>query len=134
MKTDKMKVHFTDNDLIALTNPFEVTLIGSGGTSSKVLSAFEKDSLDRFPEHVQAGIYISCVDSVKARFEIAEILKGWIITGRTVTKPNTGWTSAITNPQDKSYCPLSETSGNRSLRNIRRLPTCHSLRMNMANY
>lgn len=27
------------------------------------------------PEHVQAAIYISCVDSVKARFEIAEILK-----------------------------------------------------------
>lgn len=143
MKTDKIKVHFTDNDLIAPTNPIEVNLIGAGGTGSKVLTAlvemnyslnelghagltvrlwdddmvtdanlgrqrfaecevglyksvalinrsnrwagtnwkaetvkFERDSLDRLPEHAQAGIYISCVDSVKARFEIAEMLKG----------------------------------------------------------
>jgi PRTRC genetic system ThiF family protein len=137
------KVHFTDNDLIAPTNPIEVNLIGAGGTGSKVLTAlmemnyslnelghaglavrlwdddivtnanlgrqrfaecevglyksvalinranrwsgtnwkaetvkFERDSLERLPEHAQAAIYISCVDSVKARFEIAEILKG----------------------------------------------------------
>lgn len=141
MKTDKIKVHFTDNDLIAPTNPIEVNLIGAGGTGSKVLTAlvemnyslnelghaglsvrlwdddivtdanlgrqrfaecevglyksvalinranrwagtnwkaeslkFEKDGLGRLPEHTQAAIYISCVDSVKARFEIAEIL------------------------------------------------------------
>ena len=36
---------------------------------------FEKNSLGRLPEHTGASIYISCVDSVKARFEIAEILK-----------------------------------------------------------
>ena len=143
MKTDKTKVHFTDSDLIAPTNPIEVNLIGAGGTGSKVLTAllemncslnelghaglavrlwdddkvtsanigrqrfaecevglyksvalinrsnrwagtnwkaetvkFEKDSLGRLPEHAQASIYISCVDTVKARFEIAEILKG----------------------------------------------------------
>ena len=143
MKTDKIKVHFTDNDLIAPTNPIEVNLIGAGGTGSKVLTAllemnyslnelghaglavrlwdddivtdanlgrqrfaecevglyksvalinrsnrwagtnwkaettkFERDGLDRMPDHAQASIYISCVDSVKARFEIAEILKG----------------------------------------------------------
>lgn len=35
---------------------------------------FEKDGLDRLPKNARAGIYISCVDSVKARFEIAEIL------------------------------------------------------------
>ncbi len=39
MKTDKIKVHFTDNDLIAPTNPIEVNLIGAGGTGSKVLTA-----------------------------------------------------------------------------------------------
>ncbi|EFK57498.1 MULTISPECIES: PRTRC system ThiF family protein [Sphingobacterium] len=35
---------------------------------------FEKDNSDSFPENAGASIYISCVDSVKARFEIAEIL------------------------------------------------------------
>jgi PRTRC genetic system ThiF family protein len=35
----------------------------------------EKDSLDRFPENASASIFISCVDSVKARFEIADILQ-----------------------------------------------------------
>ncbi|HET7117847.1 MAG TPA: PRTRC system ThiF family protein [Hanamia sp.] len=142
MKTDKIKVHFTDNDLIAPSNPVEVNLIGAGGTGSKVLTAlvemnyslnelghaglavrlwdddivtdanlgrqrfaecevglyksaalinrsnrwagtnwkaetmkFGKDNLGRLPEHLQTAIYISCVDSVKARFEIAEILR-----------------------------------------------------------
>ncbi|KOS05811.1 thiamine biosynthesis protein ThiF [Flavobacterium akiainvivens] len=37
---------------------------------------FEKDSKERLPENAFANIYISCVDSVKARFEIADILKG----------------------------------------------------------
>lgn len=36
---------------------------------------FEKDYLDKLPENAGASIYISCVDSVKARFEIADILK-----------------------------------------------------------
>lgn len=35
---------------------------------------FEKDNNGKFPDNVGASIYISCVDSVKARFEIAEIL------------------------------------------------------------
>lgn len=35
---------------------------------------FEKDSLDRLPDNAGASIYISCVDSVKSRFEIADIL------------------------------------------------------------
>ncbi|WP_254640270.1 PRTRC system ThiF family protein [Chitinophaga sp. GbtcB8] len=39
MNTEKIKVHFTDNDLIAPTNPVEVNLIGAGGTGSKVLTA-----------------------------------------------------------------------------------------------
>lgn len=36
---------------------------------------FGKDSVGRLPEYAQASIYISCVDSVTARFEMAEILK-----------------------------------------------------------
>lgn len=36
---------------------------------------FEKDSLGKLPENAQATIFITCVDSVKARFGIAEILK-----------------------------------------------------------
>lgn len=36
---------------------------------------FEKDGLERLPENAGATIFISCVDSVKARFEITDILK-----------------------------------------------------------
>ncbi|MEO8172242.1 MAG: PRTRC system ThiF family protein [Flavobacterium sp.] len=36
---------------------------------------FGKDALGRLPSHTEASIYISCVDSVKARFDIADILK-----------------------------------------------------------
>ncbi|MCX2681006.1 PRTRC system ThiF family protein [Galbibacter sp. EGI 63066] len=35
---------------------------------------FEKDTLERLPEHALSNIYISCVDNVSARFTIAEIL------------------------------------------------------------
>jgi len=142
MKTEKIKVHFTDSNLINPTNPILVNLIGAGGTGSKVLTAlmemnhslielghagmqirlwdddvitqanlgrqrfaeceiglyksvalinranrfsgtnwkaetvkFEKDGLDKLPENAGATIYISCVDSVKARFGVAEIVK-----------------------------------------------------------
>ncbi|WP_417355455.1 PRTRC system ThiF family protein [Flavobacterium sp.] len=37
---------------------------------------FEKDSLTRYSEEMRAVIYISCVDSVQSRFEIADILRG----------------------------------------------------------
>lgn len=36
---------------------------------------FERDSLGKIPEKAQASIFITCVDNVKARFGIAEILK-----------------------------------------------------------
>jgi PRTRC genetic system ThiF family protein len=36
---------------------------------------FGKDHLGRLPQHAKTSIYISCVDSVAARFEIADILK-----------------------------------------------------------
>lgn len=36
---------------------------------------FEKDELKKLPKQAQASIYISCVDSVQARFEIAEIIR-----------------------------------------------------------
>jgi len=142
MNTEKMKVHFTDSDLINATNPVSVNLIGAGGTGSKVLTAllemnhslialghaglhvrlwdddrvteanlgrqrfagcetglyksvalinranrwsgtnwkaetrkFERDSLGRLPKHAGASIFITCVDSVEARFEIADLLK-----------------------------------------------------------
>ena len=46
------------------------------GTNWKAETAkFEKDSLGKLPENAQATIFITCVDSVKARFGIAEILK-----------------------------------------------------------
>lgn len=35
---------------------------------------FEKNQAGKSPEHAKANIYISCVDSVCARFQIAEIL------------------------------------------------------------
>ena len=36
---------------------------------------FERNHLKNLPENASANIFISCVDSVKSRFEIAEILK-----------------------------------------------------------
>ncbi len=36
---------------------------------------FERNHLNNLPENASANIFISCVDSVKSRFEIAEILK-----------------------------------------------------------
>jgi PRTRC genetic system ThiF family protein len=37
---------------------------------------FGKNGAGKSPEHAKANIYISCVDSVNARFEIAKILNG----------------------------------------------------------
>lgn len=36
---EKLKVHFTDESLIYPTNPVTVSLIGAGGTGSKMLTA-----------------------------------------------------------------------------------------------
>lgn len=36
---------------------------------------FERNGLGKLPENAQATIFITCVDSVKARFDVAEILK-----------------------------------------------------------
>lgn len=139
--TEKITVHFTDNDLLNPTNPITVNLIGAGGTGSQVLMAlarmnhaltelnhvglsvrlwdddliteanlgrqlfaeselglhksvalinrinrffgtnwkaetqkFEKNGLGRLQNNMQSAIYISCVDNVKSRFEIADIL------------------------------------------------------------
>ena len=137
----KLKVHFSDSELISPTNPISVNLIGAGGTGSQTLTAlarmnhaltelnhaglsvrlwdddviteanlgrqlfaeselglhksvalinrinrffgtdwkaetqkFEKDYFGKFQSNMKSEIYISCVDSVKSRFEIAEIL------------------------------------------------------------
>lgn len=139
--SQKIKVHFTDNDLLNPTNPIELNLIGAGGTGSQVLTAlarmnhaltelnhaglsvilwdddviteanlgrqlfaeselglhksvalinrvnrffgtnwksetrrFEKDNLGKIQNSMKSTIYISCVDSVQSRFDIAEIL------------------------------------------------------------
>ncbi len=157
MNTDKIKVHFTDSDLINATNPVTINLVGAGGTGSKVLTAllemnhsltslghsglhvrlwdddivtdanlgrqrfaacetglyksvtlinranrcegtnwkaenrkFERDNLGRMPEHAGASIFITCVDSVKTRFEIADILKR-LNSGRYYTNRPSYW-------------------------------------------
>lgn len=141
MKTQKTKVHFTDNYLIAPTNPIQVNLIGAGGTGSQVLTAlarmnhaltalnhaglsirlwdddtvteanlgrqlfaecelglyksvalinrtnrffgtdwkaeimkFDKGTIEKVA-NTASSIYISCVDTVDARFDIASILQ-----------------------------------------------------------
>lgn len=141
MNNENLKVHFSDSELIAPTNPISVNLIGAGGTGSKVLTAlvelneslialyhpglsvrlwdddriteanlgrqrfaqaelglyksvalinrvnrwcgsnwkaettkFEIDNMDNHPDHAAATLFISCVDSVPARFGIAEVL------------------------------------------------------------
>ncbi|MGE9310850.1 PRTRC system ThiF family protein [Niabella sp. CJ426] len=142
MKTSKLKVHFTDNELLQPTNPLTVNLIGGGGTGSKVLTClvemnhslimlghpgldvrlwdddivtnanlgrqrfaesetgmnkavalinranrwagtnwkaetrkFGIATLKQSGENVAANIYITCVDNVATRFEMAEFLK-----------------------------------------------------------
>lgn len=46
------------------------------GTDWKAESVkFERNNIGKLPENARASIYISCVDSVKSRFEIANILK-----------------------------------------------------------
>lgn len=47
------------------------------GTNWKVETIkFGRDSLGCLPEYAEASIYISCVDSVTARFEMAKIMRG----------------------------------------------------------
>jgi len=61
------------------------------GTNWKAESRkFEKDSLDRLPDNVGASIYISCVDSVKSRFEIADIL-GRLSNGKAYSNRPRYW-------------------------------------------
>jgi PRTRC genetic system ThiF family protein len=36
---------------------------------------FERNNVGKMPEHASSSIFISCVDTVKARFEIADIIK-----------------------------------------------------------
>ncbi|MEN2489088.1 PRTRC system ThiF family protein [Flavobacterium sp. B11] len=46
------------------------------GTNWKAETAkFQKDSFGKLPENAKATIYITCTDSAKSRFEVAEILK-----------------------------------------------------------
>ena len=46
------------------------------GTNWKAETAkFQKDTFGKLPENAKATIYITCMDSVKSRFEVAEILK-----------------------------------------------------------
>ena len=138
----KLKVHFSDSELISPTNPISVNLIGAGGTGSQTLTAlarmnhaltelnhaglsvrlwdddviteanlgrqlfakselglyksvalinrinrffgtswkadtlkFEKDCFGRLPENAKANITITCVDNVRTRFNVAEVLK-----------------------------------------------------------
>lgn len=47
---------------------------------------FEKDSLGKVPRNSASAIYISCVDSVKARFGISEILKSQITSSYYVDR------------------------------------------------
>ncbi|ATL48938.1 hypothetical protein COR50_18170 [Chitinophaga caeni] len=47
----------------------------SGSNWKAETRKFQKDNLGNMPEHTDASIYISCVDSVSARFGIADILK-----------------------------------------------------------
>lgn len=142
MKTDKTRIHFTDQYLLTPTNPISVNLIGAGGTGSRVLhllmemnhslvelghpglqirlwdddivteanlgrqpfaasevglyksvaiinrvnrakgtnwkaetQKFERNLLGKLPQNANATIFISCVDNVQSRFNIAEMLK-----------------------------------------------------------
>jgi len=88
-----LQVHLWDDDIITQANlgrqrfaQSEVGLYKSvalinrvnrfSGTNWKAETLkFEKDSLGRLPENAQATIFVTCVDSVQARFGVADILK-----------------------------------------------------------
>src|SRR5690606_8196545 len=58
------------------------------GTTWKAQTCrFAKDSLGRLPQNTKACIYISCVDSVQARFGIAEILENHSRSGAYHNRP-----------------------------------------------
>ncbi len=149
MRTEKVKVHFMDMELINATNPILVNLIGAGGTGSKVLTGLsemdycmkalghpgmmvrlwdddvvtqanlgrqkfadsqlglsksvvlinnvnrwtgsawkaETRKFDSSVENVSGGIFISCVDNVEARFQIADVLRGKVKQNRFRNQP-----------------------------------------------
>ena len=88
-----LSVRLWDNDIITNANlgrqrfaPSEVGLYKSvalinranrfSGTNWKAESVkFERDNFEKLPSNAKATIYITCTDSVKSRFDIADILK-----------------------------------------------------------
>lgn len=57
------------------------------GTSWKAVpQKFDRHTLDHLPKEAQTNLYISCVDTAAARFQIADILKGYI--GRRLYEGN----------------------------------------------
>lgn len=87
-----LQVRLWDDDIVTEANqgrqrfaecevglPKAVALINRAnrwsGTNWKAeVRKFERDSLGRIQENMQSAIYMSCVDNVKSRFEIADIL------------------------------------------------------------
>lgn len=66
---------------------------------------FEKDNFGRLPEHAQATITITCVDNVKARFGVAEILKA--LGNRRYCRDNPKYCMDFGNSQDTGQVLLS---------------------------
>lgn len=85
-------VHLWDDDLITHANigrqrfaeseiglPKSVALINrvnrwTGSNWKAHTEKFQRDALDGIPQNAYASIYLSCVDNVKARFDIADII------------------------------------------------------------
>lgn len=88
-----LQVHLWDDDIITEANlgrqrfaPSETGLYKSAALINRVnrfmgtnwkaeTQKFEKDPLGKLPENTQATIFITCVDNIKTRFDIADMLK-----------------------------------------------------------
>ncbi|MCK0125280.1 PRTRC system ThiF family protein [Gelidibacter sp. F2691] len=88
-----LQVRLRDDDIITEANlgrqrfaQSETELYKSGALINRVnrfmgtnwkaeTQKFEKDALHKLPENAHATIYMTCVDNVQARFDIAEMLK-----------------------------------------------------------
>lgn len=85
-------VHLWDNDIVEQANisrqrfaqseiglPKAIALINranrwTGSNWKAHVQKFERDRLSGIPQHAQASVYLSCVDNVQSRFDIADII------------------------------------------------------------
>lgn len=78
------------------------------GTNWKAVpKRFEEDTLERMPDGGATNLFISCVDTAKARFSIAEILRGYERGNRTYRRNNALYWMDLGNSRETGQVLLS---------------------------